>query len=131
MEVDSVTSNLVMTWFGIIQGSILGPILYAIFISPIFDIEKLTFYADDGFPAVWNKDRQVLANLLVTKLERIALWLTKSGMKVNELKTSLCLFHNSDVRPITIEFNGVEIKSKKNINVLGVIFDQKCNGRTI
>ena len=77
------------------------------------------------FPAVWNKDRQVLANLLVTKLERIALWLTKSGMKVNELKTSLCLFHNSDVRPITIEFNGVEIKSKKNINVLGVIFDQK------
>ena len=34
-------------------------------------------------------------------------------------------FHNSDVRPITIDFNGVEIKSKKNINVLGVIFDQK------
>ena len=77
------------------------------------------------FPAVWNKDRHVLANLLVSKLERIALWLTKSGMKVNELKTSLCLFHNSDVRPITIVFNGGEIKSKKNINVLGVIFDQK------
>ena len=66
MEVDSATSNLVMTWFGIIQCSILGPILYAIFISPIFDIEKLTFYADDGFSAVWNKDRHVLANLLAT-----------------------------------------------------------------
>ena len=42
VEVDGVTSKLVVTWFGIIQGSILGPILYALFISPLFSVEKLT-----------------------------------------------------------------------------------------
>ena len=33
---------------GTIQGSRLGPILYAIYVSPLFDQEKLTNYADDN-----------------------------------------------------------------------------------
>ena len=41
VEIDGVTSRLMVTWYGIIQGSILGPVLYAIFISPLFDIEKI------------------------------------------------------------------------------------------
>ena len=60
------------------QGSILGPILYAIFISPLFEIETLTCYADDMFPVVFGKDKVVLAERMKTKLETI--WLTKSGM---------------------------------------------------
>ena len=34
---------------GTIQGSRLGPILYTIFVSPLFDLEKMTNYADDNF----------------------------------------------------------------------------------
>ena len=64
VEIDNVTSPLMVTWFGIIQGSILGPILYAIFISPLFDIEKVTFYADDGFGLVRNRDRKILVSLM-------------------------------------------------------------------
>ena len=125
VEVDNVTSNMIVTWFGIIQGSILGPILYAIFISPLFDIEKITFYADDGFGLEWNRDRLVAAELILKKLKNCESWLTKSGMKVNEQKTGLCLFHNNDTAPIVINFNGADIRSTQNINVLGVIFDQK------
>ena len=35
VSVNGVESYIKITWSGIIQGSILGPILYAIFISPI------------------------------------------------------------------------------------------------
>ena len=63
--------------------SIIGPVLYAIFISPLFDIEKLTYYADDGFGLVSNKDKKVLVTLMEKKLERTESWLRKSGMKVN------------------------------------------------
>ena len=53
------------------------------------------------------------------------MWLRKSGMKINESKTCLCLFYNKDTTPIEIILNGVIIRSSKTINVLGVIFDQK------
>ena len=103
----------------------MGPILYAIFISPLFDVENLTCFADDKFPLVWNKDKAVLVGQMETKLKKITDWLTKSGMKVNESKTELCLFHRGDTRPITLNINGIEITSKSTINILGVIFDAK------
>ena len=67
----------------------------------------------------------VLADLMSTKLTRIVNWLTKSGMKVNEAKTSLCLFSNHDTAPIEITVHNSVIKSSKTMNVLGVVFDQK------
>ena len=103
VDIDGVTSTLLTTWFGIIQGSILGPVLYAIFIAPLFEIEKLTYYADDGYVLAWNKDRLELISVIEGKLERIDSWLKMSGMKVNEAKTGLCLFHKRDTPPITIK----------------------------
>ena len=60
-----------------------------------------------------------------TKLEAILLWLTKSGMVVNESKTGLCVFYKQDYRPLVVELNGKLIISQSTINVLGVIFDSK------
>ena len=34
---------------GTVQGSIHGPILYAIFVSPIFDMQDLIKFANDNF----------------------------------------------------------------------------------
>jgi hypothetical protein len=34
---------------GTVKGFILGPVLYSIFISPIFEIEVLYAFADDSF----------------------------------------------------------------------------------
>ena len=34
--------------YGTIQGSILGPVLYAIYVSPLFDITELLNFADDN-----------------------------------------------------------------------------------
>ena len=59
------------------------------------------------------------------KLERIILWLTKSGMVVNEAKTDLCLFSRFDCAPLIVNVNDKYIISKKVINILGVSFDSK------
>ena len=59
------------------------------------------------------------------KLARVEGWLRKSGMKVNGAKTCLCLFYYKDTTPIEITLNDTIIKSSKNINFLGVLFDQK------
>ena len=49
VEVNGDVSVVRLLLCGVVQGSILGPILYAIFVSPLFDIIKLTNYADDNF----------------------------------------------------------------------------------
>jgi hypothetical protein len=49
----------------------------------------------------------------------------KSGLIVNEANTEVCLFHRNDVAPITIRINNCNVKSKKVINVLGILFYSK------
>ncbi len=39
---------------GTVQGSVLGPILYAIFVSPLFDLMHMTNFAEDNFVVIWN-----------------------------------------------------------------------------
>ena len=71
----------------------------------MFDIENLTSFADDKFSLAWNRDRDELINLIQRKLGRISEWLTKSGLKVNEANTELCLFNKQDSIPIQIVIN--------------------------
>ena len=130
VDIDGKSSYIHETDVGTVQGSILGPVLYALFVSPILDLEKLTLFADDNYAVVWNKDKNLLILNMQRKLERITNWLVKSGMKVNETKTELCLFHKRDQPPITLVLNNQTLTSKPQMNVLGVSFDSKLNWQT-
>ena len=57
----------------------------------------------------------------------ITKWLKDSGLVVNEGKTELCLFHKNDKPSITIKISNTLVTSKKQTNVLGVLFDGKLN----
>ena len=110
---------------GTVQGSILGPILYAMFVCPLFDLAKMTKFADDNFIIKCNKVLTALINDMKQTLEMIIKWLKDSGLKVNDSKTELCLFHRADTRRVVIDINGSLVTSNPTINVLGVIFDSK------
>ena len=99
MSVGNDVSTIMMSWYGTIQSSILGPVLYDLFLSPLFKIEKLTSYADNKFLLVW-------VNMMERKLAKINDWLSKSGLKVNEAKTALCLFQKRDTTLIASNING-------------------------
>ena len=110
---------------GTVQGSILGPILYAIFVSPLFELANMTKFADDNFIIKFKEFLPELIDDMKQTLEMVIKWLRDSGLKVNDVKTELCLFYRADTQPIQIEINGSTITSKQTINVLGVIFDSK------
>ncbi len=60
-----VTINGIYTMFfkldsGIIQGSILGPVLHAVFLSPLFHLTDLSSFADNSFTVRWNKNSEEL-----------------------------------------------------------------------
>ena len=114
-------------WVGTVQGSILGPILYALFVSPLFDLTKMTLFADDNYVVRRNKHLTELPKEMKETLEKIIKWLSESGLKVNDCKTEMCLFYRKETRPVKININGTEITSKNSMNVLGVNFDSKLN----
>ena len=57
--------KLVSLMFEIIGQNLL---LYAIFVSPIFDIELLTCFAGENYGLVWNRDKQALENKMQAKM---------------------------------------------------------------
>ena len=74
-----------------------------------------------------NQDLNRLKTEFETKLTQIIKWLKDSGLKINENKTELCLFHRNDHEPITITINGTNLTSKSSMNVLGIQFDSKLS----
>jgi hypothetical protein len=72
--------------YGTVQGSILGPVLYAMFVSPLFNLEEIFAFADDIFVARKGLVKQVLIDDLAKLLEAISKWLKQSGLKLNEKK---------------------------------------------
>jgi hypothetical protein len=61
------------------------------------------------------------------ELEMIIKWLRESGLVVNNDKTEICLFHRNDQGEAIIKVTSIAIKSKKSMNVLGVVFDCKLS----
>ena len=127
VNVNGQNSYLFDLLLGTVQGSVLGPVLYAIFVSPLFDIEPVLSFADDSYDIQTHKNKDQLKKLVERALNNIMKWLTDSGLKINEDKTDLCLFFKNDTSPIVIQIGNAQVKTKTEINVLGVTFDSRMN----
>ena len=59
VNVSDLNSNFFQINSGTIQGSILGPILFAIFVAPLYEITKLSNFADDNFAITYHKYKAI------------------------------------------------------------------------
>ena len=125
VSVDGENSILYDLLLGTVQGSILGPVLYAIYISPLFDLEFLLTFADDNYIPRFNISLEPLITDMKKSIESITKWLRDSGLSVNKSKTEVCTFHKREIRSFTININGTIITTKNDMNILGVQFDTR------
>ena len=116
IEIDGEISIFLNIDHGTTQGSILGLIPYAIYISPLFDITNLSNFADDNYALTWNKNKETGIILMEEKIMIINNWLSGSILKVNENKTELCLLNRKYTPPIEITINNATIKSHNMMN---------------
>jgi len=106
---------------------VLGPILYNLFIQPIYDLLSMTSYADDNYLLEHDKDIQSTIGKVKMKSEILTSWFRKSGLKINEKKTEFCIFHKQDVGKTEVVIDNTKVQSKKVMKILGINFDSKLN----
>jgi hypothetical protein len=83
VKANGLNSMVLSSDIGTVQGSILGPVMYALFIRPLYHLEKLATFPDDNYVIGYHKEKHLALRELGEKLMRIVKWLKDSGLKVN------------------------------------------------
>ena len=128
--IESTTSKWSPITRGVPQGSILGPLLFLIYVNDLPDVvTKCTvhLYADDTTIYCSNKDPAIVQSTLNTDLEKIAEWIEDNGLRMNVAKTQLMIFSRkvpASSNPIKINVRGVDIEASNTIKCLGVSIDK-------
>lgn len=137
VQIDDASSSVRPLHFGVPQSSVLGPILYLLYTSPLGDIIRehdLSFhlYADDtqlytSFSCKNTHDFQVAKQRLESCISDITLWMTANKLKLNNGKSELLLLH-SQFRPTptlpSLTVGEKIIRPTNKARNLGVLFDE-------
>ena len=122
---------------GVPQGSILGPLLFLLYVNDMASAVrcKLLLYADDSALIASGKNVADIESTLSSELEYVSNWLIDNKLSLHLDKTQSILFGTkrrlSTGVKLNVICNGNVIESKSNVTYLGVTLDQFLSGEII
>ena len=119
---------------GVPQGSVLGPILFLIYINDLHrSIKYSTTYhfADDTNLLHISKDYKSLQRKVNYDLFSLHKWLTANKISLNDGKTELIYFRKGGIAPtLNIKLHGKTLTPSKYVKYLGIYLDELLSGNT-
>ena len=124
-------NNSYSTWseilFGVTQGSILGPLLFNIFLADLFFILSeidIANYADDNMPYTSSNDVNGLIKSLEKASKKLIKWFNDNLRKSNPDECHLLVSRNDKVK---IRIGNLQTDNTKREKLLGMQFDNKLS----
>ena len=130
---NGVSSDVKCVTCGVPQGSVLGPLLFLLYINDLPNISnKLQFFlfADDTNIYYESNDLRHLEKTVNEELKKLSLWLNLNRLALNISKTNFVIFrscrriadHN-----VTLIMNRKALQQSEYVKYLGVLLDEHLN----
>lgn len=124
-RVNNTVSDVLNVEIGVPQGSILGVLLFLIYINDMekcVDLARLVLFADDALLYIIDENIEQAVIKMNAELQKVYEWLEMNKLKLNISKTNCMIINGSTTSNVT--FNNTIIIPVTEIKYLGVIIDK-------
>ena len=134
-RINGCDSNVLSLEYGVPQGSVLGPLLFILYINDIqycIDRHDIRLFADDTSIFLFNKNFDELIRQSSEKMQNIYQWFLANKLSLSFPKSNFVIFHGKnkqtkdEVREIVIDSNKV-IPRQNSAKYIGLTLDSILN----
>ena len=130
VRIEDVTSDVVVFSKGVPQGSVLGPLLFNIFLNDLFyfiNRANLSNYADDNQIYFSDRDPEVVKSVINGDLAVASRWFDDNKLVLNPEKCKCIILPKNYPWDLSFSISDVQVPIVDHLELLGVTIDNSLN----